>query len=83
MYDYTFYTCKNDLINLLEKATDAEERKLLINSLSQLFQDKTKFDVEYCREWTKLDENQRKLWVDHQKNQMDYYKDNKNIQYFG
>lgn len=83
MNDNTFYNCKYELISLLEKTTDTEERKLLINSLSQLFQDKTKFDIEFHKEWLKLGETQQKLWVEHQKNQMDYYKDNKNIQYFG
>ena len=83
MYDNNFYNCKNDLFALLERTGNPEERKIIINAISQLFQDKSRFDAEHNNTWAKLDETQRKLWVEHQKNQMDYYKDNKNIQYFG
>lgn len=83
MYDNNFYNCKNDLFALLERTGNPEERKIIINAISQLFQDKSRFDAENNNTWAKLDETQQKLWVEHQKNQMDYYKDNKNIQYFG
>lgn len=83
MYDNNFYSCKNDLFALLERTGNPEERKIIINAISQLFQDKSRFDAENNNTWAKLDETQQKLWVEHQKNQMDYYKDNKNIQYFG
>ncbi len=76
MNDNNFYNCKNDLFALLNGTTDTEERKIIINVISQLFQDKSKFDVEYNNTLAKLDETQRKLWVEQQKNQMEYAKNN-------
>lgn len=76
MYDNNFYSCKNDLFALLERTGNPEERKIIINVISQLFQDKSKFDVEHNNMLAKLDETQRKLVFEHQKNQMEYAKNN-------
>lgn len=76
MYDNNFYNCRNDLFALLDRTMNPEERKIIINVISQLFQDKSKFDVEHNNMLAKLDETQRKLWVEQQKNQMEYAKNN-------
>ncbi|MGN1035288.1 MAG: hypothetical protein ACI4PS_02495 [Rhodocyclaceae bacterium] len=74
MYDNNFYNCKNDLFDLLEKTGNSDERQIIIGAISQLFQEKSRFDVEHNNMWAKLDETQRKLWVEQQKNQMEYAK---------